>query len=170
MFNIQTHSGVNMIHFNTDYEFHRTSGGKTISVTATIEVYDEDDAIPTKKRWAKTSETEQTSFDVHNYSSLTPVETKEIVYTIPEKWQTTETETEQKQNRYRTDTEQTQKHTGTHRNKQKQTETSRNASKNKLKQAETPAKTSKKKILVLTVLVLTVLVLAVLVMTVQVRT
>ncbi len=98
MFNIQTHSGVNMIHFNTDYEFHRTSGGKTISVTATIEVYDEDSAIPTKKRWAKTSETEQTSFDVPDYSSLTPVETKEIVYTIPEKWQTTETETDRSSN------------------------------------------------------------------------
>ncbi len=98
MFNIQTHSGVNMIHFNTDYEFHRTSGGKTISVTATIEVYDEDSAIPTKKRWAKTSETEQTSFDVPDYSSLTPVETKEIVYTIPEKWQTTETQVDRTKN------------------------------------------------------------------------
>ena len=98
MFNIQTHSGVNMIHFNTDYEFHRTSGGKTISVTATIEVYDEDSAIPTKKRWARTSETEQTSFDVPDYSSLTPVETKEIVYTIPEKWQTTETPVDRTKN------------------------------------------------------------------------
>tara|TARA_B100000287_G_scaffold347916_1_gene335966 strand:- start:920 stop:1291 length:372 start_codon:yes stop_codon:yes gene_type:complete len=87
-----------MIHLNTEYEFHRTSAGKTISVTATIGVYDEDDAIPTKKRWARKSASEQESFDIPDFSSLTPVETKEIVYTIPEKWQTTETPVDRTKN------------------------------------------------------------------------
>jgi hypothetical protein len=78
-----------MYHYNAEYDFSRTAG-KTTSVTVAVSVYDEE-TIPTKKRWARSSATEQTEFDIPDFSGLTPVETQSFVYNIPTDKQTTAT-------------------------------------------------------------------------------
>ena len=81
---------VNMIYLNAEYDFLRTAAGTTSSVTVSVSVYDEE-TIPTKKKWARSSETEQTEIDIPDFSSLTPVETQPFIYTIPTNLQTTAT-------------------------------------------------------------------------------
>jgi hypothetical protein len=79
-----------MYHLNSEYDFVRTATGKTSSVTVAVSVYDEE-TIPTKKKWARSSATEQIEFDIPDFSSLTPVETQSFIYTIPTNLQTTAT-------------------------------------------------------------------------------
>lgn len=79
-----------MIHLNAEYDFLRTAAGTTSSVTVAISVYDIE-TIPTKKKWARSTETEQTEIDIPDFSGLTPVETQSFVYSIPTDKQTTAT-------------------------------------------------------------------------------
>ncbi len=75
----------------TTYDFQRTSGGKTVSLQALVSIYEGE--IPTKVMYYRTTpdqDTEFTQYDQLDFSSLTPLETIKVPYTIPSKLQTTE--------------------------------------------------------------------------------
>ncbi len=79
-----------MLSTHTTYDFQRTSGGETNSITITIGVYK--GVIPTKTIYARTTpdqDSDFTAMEADDYSSQTPEETDTFIWTIPTELKTT---------------------------------------------------------------------------------
>ena len=79
-----------MLSTHSTYDFQRTSGGETNSITVTVGVYKGD--IPTKTIYTRTTpdqDTEFTELEVADYASKTPEETSTFIWTIPSDLKTT---------------------------------------------------------------------------------
>jgi hypothetical protein len=79
-----------MLSTHTTYDFHRTSGGETHSITIIIGVYK--GVIPQKTIYTRTTpdqDSDFTALEADDYSSQTPEETDTFIYTIPTDLKTT---------------------------------------------------------------------------------
>ncbi len=79
-----------MLSTHTTYDFQRTSGGETHSITITVGVYKGD--IPKKTIYTRTTpdqDSDFTALEADDYSSQTPEETDTFIWTIPNELKTT---------------------------------------------------------------------------------
>ena len=79
-----------MLSTHTTYDFQRTSGGETHSITVTVGVYK--GVIPKKTIYTRTTPDQDSDFtavEVDDYSSQTPEETDTFIWTIPSDLKTT---------------------------------------------------------------------------------
>ena len=86
-----------MLNTNSIYTFTRRADGSTSSVSVQVSIYNVD-TVPTKKYWSKDARERDTEIDIPDYSSLTPLETRQFSYSIPDALSTTAEEVDRSSN------------------------------------------------------------------------